>query len=234
MTARGPILLFIGLEPNGDLAWREVRRLCQPGRALRASDAYRGLALLLKLPQLSVVVVAVDCLSDSEMSFFLAARRHCPQLHLLAFGQGNELSNPRLAQATWQGATEAVGIERLAGRLSELMGAEKTYLGSSPLAQAPDRQVLDLTEPSPVEPDEPKPTAPETMTDAGFRSLLQARTVVESKRKAPAAEQSKQQLQRQTQDVVTPEELRVLLGEDAEETQEPDNRKGKRIDSETE
>ena len=218
MAARGPILLFIGLEPNGDLAWRQVRRLCQPDSVLRASDAYRGLALLLRLPQLNVVVVAVDYLSDSEMSFFSAARRHRPQLYLLAFGQGNELSNPRLAQATWQGATEAVGIERLAGRLSELLATEKTYLGSSPLAPVP----------SPVKPAKPKPTASQTRADAGFRSLLQARAVVESKRKAPAAEQSKQQLQRQTQDVVTPQELRVLLGEDGEKTEEADNRKENR------
>jgi len=225
MAARGPILLFIGREPNGDLAWLKLRRLCQPDRVLRASDAYRGLALLLKRPQLSVVVVAVDYLSDSEMSFFSAARRHRPQLHLLAFGQGNELSNPRLAQATWQGATEAIGIERLAGRLSELMAAEKTYLGSSTLTQASDRQVLAPAEPGPVEPPEPKPTTPQTRTDTGFRSLLQARAVVESKRKAPAAEQSKQQPQRQIQDIVTPQELRVLLGEDVDKTQEPDDRK---------
>ena len=216
MTARGPILLFIGLEPNGDLAWRQVRRLCQPDSVLRASDAYRGLALLLRLPQLNVVVVDVDCLSDSEMSFFSAARRHRPQLHLLAFGQGNELSNPRLAQATWQGATEALGIERLAGRLSELLAVEKTYLGSSPLAPV---------EPGPVAPAKPKPTAPHPRTDTGFRSLLQARAVVESKRKAPAAEQSEQQHPRQTQDVVTPQELRVLLGKDVDKTQEPDDRK---------
>ena len=36
MAAKGPILLFIGREPNGNLAWKQVRRLCQPGRALRA------------------------------------------------------------------------------------------------------------------------------------------------------------------------------------------------------
>ena len=209
MVARGPTLLFIGREPNGNLAWPQVRRLCQPGRALRTSDAYHGLAILLKAPQLSVVVVAVDYLSNSEMSFFAAARRCRPQLHLLALGKGNELNNPRLAQATWQGATEAVTVERLAGRLSELIGAEKTF----------------LTESGSVAPARPKVAAPTNAADTGFESLLQARTVTETKRKAPAAEQSKQQSAQQTQDVVTPQELQVLLGEDASE---PGKRKEKK------
>lgn len=209
MAARGPTLLFIGRQPNGNLAWPQVRRLCQPGRALRTSDAYHGLAILLKAPQLSVVVVAVDYLSDSEMSFFAAARRCRPQLHLLALGQGNELNNPRLAQATWQGATEAVAVEQLAGRLSELIAAEKTC----------------LAEPGTVAPAKPKVAVPPATADTGFESLLQARTVTETKRKAPAAEQSKQQSAQQTQDVVTPQELRVLLGED---TQESDNREEKK------
>ena len=224
MAARGPILLFIGREPNGDLAWRQVRRLCQPGRALRASDAYHGLAILLKNPQLSLTVVDVDHLSDSEMSFFSAVRRQRPQLHLLALGRGNELSNSRLAQATWEGASEAVATERLQSRLSELMGLEQTYIKPSPSAQTFVRQALLDTAPSV----EPKPAAQQTTAVEGFQSLLKSRTVSQAKRKAPATEPPAKKTPRQTQDVVTPEELRVLLGSDDDRAQEPDDRKEKK------
>ena len=225
MAARGPILLFIGREPNGDIAWRQVRRLCQPGRSLRVSDVYRGMVLLLKYPRLRAVVVAVDQLADSEMSFFSAARRRRPQLHLLALGKGNELSNPRLAQASWQGAQEVVTAERLPGRLSELIAAEQTYPESSALAQAPDRQVSDTAELSTVESAPPKSTAPGKKTDKGVTNFLEARTVAQSKRKAPAAEPARQEPRPQTQDVVTPEELRVLLGQEGEQPDLPKERK---------
>ena len=198
MAARGPILLFIGRESNGDATWRQVRHLCQPPRALRASDAYRGMALLLKHTEFRVVVVAVDQLTDSEMSFFSAARRHRPDLCLLATGAGNELSNPRLAQATWQGAQEIVTAEQLDGKLTELIESEPAAAAS---------------------------TAPCGKVDRDVRDFLQSRTVTESKRKAPAVEPSKKLPKRQTQDIVTPQELRVLLGKEPGQSDLPEESK---------
>ena len=203
MSARGPILLFIGRESNGDVTWRQVRHLCQPGRALRAADAYRGMAILLKHADFRAVVVAVDHLTDSEMSFFSAARRHRPGLCILAIGKGNELSNPRLAQATWQGAQEIVTAERLDGRLAELIAAEPATVASSP----------------------PQPTALQDKVDQDVSSFLQSRNIAESKRKAPAVEPSKNLSQRQTQDIVTAEELRVLLGDEPQQSDPPKERK---------
>ena len=225
MATKGPILLFIGREPNGDIAWRHVRRLCRPGRSLRVSDAYRGMALLLKYRRLRAVVVAVDQLADSEMSFFSAARRRRPELHLLALGKGNELSNPRLAQASWQGAQEVVTIEQLPGRLSELVAAEHTYLESLALAQPLDRQVSNPAEWSTVESAPPKSTAPGKKTDKGVPKFLESRAAAESKRKAPAVKSSRHRPRPQTQDVVTPEELRVLLGQEDEQPDLPKERK---------
>lgn len=193
MAARGPILLFIGRESNGDATWRQVRHLSQPGQALRASDAYRGMALLLKYTGFRVAVVAVDQLTDSEMSFFSAARRHRPDLCLWAIGEGNELSNPRLAQATWQGAQEIVTVEQLDSKLTELIGSE--------------------------------PTALRDKVDRDVSDFLQSRTIAESKRKAPAAEPSENLPQRYSQDIVTPEELRVLLGEEPGQSDLPEESK---------
>ena len=192
MAARGPILLFIGRESNGDATWRQVRHLCLPARALRASDAYRGMALLLKHTGFRVVIVAVDQLTDSEMSFFSAARRHRPDLSLLAIGEGNELSNPRLAQATWQGAQEIVTAEQLDSKLTELIGSESAAAESSG----------------------PQSLAPRGKVDRDVSAFLKSRSVAESKRKAPASKPSKNLPLPQSQDIVTPQELRVLLGED--------------------
>ena len=65
-----PTLLFIGRNGDADQAWLKIRRIWSPGRALRASQAYGGMALLLKHDRLRLVVVGVDELSESEMSFF--------------------------------------------------------------------------------------------------------------------------------------------------------------------
>lgn len=203
MSAKGPILLFIGRESNGDVTWRQVRHICHPGRALRASDAYRGMALLLKHSGFRAVVVDVDHLTDSEMSFFSAARRHRQGLCILAMGKGNELSNPRLAQATWQGAKEIVTAEQLEGKLAELIRDEPTTMASSC----------------------PRATALQEKVDQDVSSFLGSRTVAESKRKAPAAEPNKKVSQRQTQDIVTPEELRVLLGDDPQQSDPPEKLK---------
>ena len=203
MAARGPILLFIGRESNGDPTWRRVRHLCQPRRALRASDAYRGMALLLKHTGFRAVVVAVDQLTESEMSFFSAARRHRPNLFLLAIGAGNELSNPRLAQATWQGAQEISTAEQLDSKLIELIGSEPVAAASSG----------------------PQSAASRDKVDRDVRNFLQSRTVAESKRKAPVAAPSENLPQRQSQDIVTPEELRVLLGEEPEQSDLPEESK---------
>ena len=196
MAARGPILLFIGRESNGDATWRKVRHFCQPGGALRASDAYRGMVLALRYPGFRVAVVAVDELSEAEMSFISSARRHRPDLRLLAVGKGNELSNPRLAQATWQGAEDIATAEQLEGKLAKLMGAEPVKV-----AAVSDQHV----------------TAQKTIEKETV-SFLKSRTVAESKRKAPAAKEPKTISQRQSQDIVTPEEMRVLLGEDFEQS----------------
>ena len=196
MSARGPILLFIGRESNGDATWRQVRHLCEPGRALRSSDAYRGMALLLKHQEFRAAVVAVDGLTDSEMSFFSTARRHRPDVQLLAVGKGNELTNPRLAQATWQGAGEIATAEQLDGKLTELIAAE------------PVRAALS----------HPQAKAPREKVDKDVSSFLQSRGKAESKRQAPAAEPAKELPERYSQDIVTAEELRVLLGEELGQT----------------
>ena len=120
MAQELPTLLFIGRNGDADQAWLTVRRIWQPGKALRASQAYAGMGLLLKHNHLRLVVVGVDQLSQAEMSFFSAASRRYPQLQLLAFGKGDELSNPRLADATWHGATEALSSEQLPQKLSQL------------------------------------------------------------------------------------------------------------------
>ncbi|MCK4850378.1 MAG: hypothetical protein KAT11_03450, partial [Phycisphaerae bacterium] len=73
-----PTLLFIGRNGDADQAWLAVRRIWQPGKALRASQAYGGMALLLKHDRLRLVVVGVDQLSQAEMSFFSAASRRYP------------------------------------------------------------------------------------------------------------------------------------------------------------
>jgi hypothetical protein len=190
-----PTLLFIGRNGDADQAWLTVRRIWQPGKALRASQAYAGMGLLLKHNHLRLVVVGVDQLSQAEMSFFSAASRRYPQLQLLAFGKGDELSNRRLADATWHGATEAVSSEQLPQRLS--------HLRQQP--QARPARPIDK-EPAPtVEPQQQK-------------NFLAARSVAKKRRKAPPVKAPKTK-QLKTQDLVTPEELRVLLGDDP---QEPD------------
>ena len=196
MAARGPILLFIGRESNGDATWRKVCHFCQAGGALRASDAYKGMALALQYPGLRAAVVSVDGLSEAEMSFISSARRHRPDLKLLAVGKGNELSNPRLAEATWQGAEDIATAEQLEGKLAKLMGTEPVKV-----AAVRGQQV-----------------AVEEKVNKETDSFLESRTLAQAKRKAPSVEPSKEIFQRESQDIVTPEELRVLLGEDSGQT----------------
>jgi len=195
-----PTLLFIGRNGDADQAWLTVRRIWEPGKALRASQAYAGMSLLLKHNQLRLVVVGVDQLSQAEMSFFSAASRRYPQLQLLAFGKGDELSNRRLADATWQGATEAVSCELLPQKLS--------HLRQQPKAQPAPARVAAVGHMTPAPAVEPQQQ----------ENFLAGRTVAKNRRKAPPVKAPKTK-QLETQDIVTPEELRMLLGE---EGQEPD------------
>ncbi len=195
-----PTLLFIGRNGDADQAWLAVRRIWQPGKAIRASQAYGGMALLLKHDRLHLVVVGVDQLSEAEMSFFSAASRRYPQLQMLAFGKGDELSNRRLADATWHGATEAVSSEQLAQKLSQLRRQGQAQPAPARAAPAIDKEPAPAVEPQQQE------------------NFLAGRSVAKKRRKAPPLRAPKSK-QLKTQDVVTPEELRMLLGEDG---QEPD------------
>lgn len=195
-------LLFIGRNGDADQTWKTVRRIWPPGQALRASQAYAGMGLLNKYNHLRLVVVGVDELSESEMSFFSAASRRYPNLQLVAFGKGDQLSNPRLADATWHGATETVSSEQLPQKISQLRQQPQT----KPLPARPVRSVDIAKEPAPpVEPPQQE-------------NFLAARTVIERRRKAPSVKTPEIKKDLKTQDLVTPEELRVLLGEDGDES----------------
>ncbi len=197
-------LLFIGRKQDADQAWRIVRQIWPPGKALRASQAYAGMGLLHKHNHLRLVVVGVDQLSEAEMSFFSTASRRYPKLRLLAFGKGDQLSNSRLADATWRGATEAVSSQQLSSKLSQLRQQSPQAAVKTPRPVA--------KEPVPVV-QQPKPAQPE--------NFLAPRTVTENRRKAPAVKdpkinQAPKDEQFKTEELVTPEELRVLLGEDGD------------------
>ncbi len=208
MAQELPTLLFIGRNGDADQAWLTVRRVWPSGKALRASQAYAGMGLLLKHSQLRLVVVGVDQLSKDEMSFFSAASRRYPQMQLLAFGKGDQLSNPRLADATWHGATEALSHEQLSQKLSQLRQQPHPQTP----APAPPAPTIDKQPVRPTDKQPPPPVEPQQQ-----ENFLAARTVIENKRKAPSVKAPKAK-QLKTQDVVTPEELRVLLGEDGDET----------------
>ena len=111
---------------------------------------------------------------------------------MLAFGKGDELSNRRLADATWHGATEAVSCEQLAQKLSQLRQQ----------GQAQPARPIDKKPAPAVEPQQ--------------QNFLVGRSVAKNRRKAPPVKAPKGK-QLKTQDIVTPEELRMLLGEDGEE-----------------
>ncbi len=211
-----PTLLFIGRNGDADQAWLKIRRIWSPGRALRASQAYGGMALLLKHDRLRLVVVGVDELSQAEMSFFSAASRRYPKLKVLAFGKGDELSNRRLADATWHGAGEAVSTEQLPQRLKDLHRQQQA--GPQP---ARTSRLIEKMPARTVEP--PVGEASQGQADLGRglepekqENLLARRSVAKNRRKAPPAKAPKSK-QIKTEDIVTPEELRVLLGEEGEE-----------------
>ncbi|MCK4851457.1 MAG: hypothetical protein KAT11_08905, partial [Phycisphaerae bacterium] len=118
----------------------------------------------------------------------------------LAFGKGDELSNARLADATWHGATEAVSSEQLAQKLSHLRQQSQAQPATARAAPAIDKQPAPAVEPQQQE------------------NFLAGRSVAKNRRKAPPVKAPKTK-KLKTQDLVTPEELRMLLGEDG---QEPD------------
>ena len=239
MAEESPTLLFIGRNGSTVDLWPKVRHLWQPGKALRVSQAYGGLALLFKHDRLRLVVVGVDELSEREMSFFSAASRHCPQLRILAFGKGDQLTNPRLADATWHGASEALNAEQLIQKLSHwpdqptdlprptrpstATQATKLQSIAPTIAQQPEIQTPVPAEPEPQtiaptiaqQPETQSPAVAQPEPDA-LENLLAERSVTENRRKAPVAPEPKER-QISCQDVVTPEELRMLLGEEGEQ-----------------
>ena len=206
-----PTLLFIGRNGDADHAWLKIRRIWSPGRALRASQAYGGMALLLKHDRLRLVVVGVDELSQSEMSFFSAASRRYPKLKLLVFGKGDELSNRRLADATWHGASEAVSTEQLAQRLKDLHRQQQAARQAARASRVIEKKPARAVEPPQGQGDLGRGVEPEKQ-----ENLLARRSVAENRRKAPPAKTPKSR-QIKTEDIVTPEELRVLLGEEDED-----------------
>ena len=201
VAQESPTLLFIGRNGDADQVWLAVRRVWSPERALRASQAYGGLALLLKHDRLRLAVVGVDQLSQAEMSFFSTASRRYPQLQMLAFGKGDELSNQRLADATWQGASEAVSTEQLPQRLAQLHQQPQGAPAPARVEAVVEKQPAPAVEPQQQE------------------NFLGGRIVAKNRRKAPTVQPPKGK-QLKTEDIVTPEELRVLLGEEGQELDE--------------
>ena len=192
----GPTLLFIGRDPDYRQAWQQVRDLWQPGRALRAPGPYRGMTILAGQPAVYLAVVAVDNLSPDEMSFFTAARRCRPDLQILALGTGDHITNPRLSQACANGAREAVNLQDLPEKLNRLRTSQLPPAHSSSLApQSSDLALLPAETPN----------------------FADRRTVAEARRKAPAPTPPKRSTPTTSADVVTADELRVLLGQDTPE-----------------
>lgn len=234
MSAIAPSVLVIGRSGNGLPGKSQLRGCCGPGRVLRASDAYRGMAVLMQHRGLRLVVVNVDDFGQDEMAFFSAARRFRPGVQLLAVGKGDELTNPRLSEATWAGAQQAVNASELADKLPSLLTSTDDIVRPSHPTTPPVRVTLVKPEKPPVA--EPLPAQVTRQTEIQKQvagrvveqsqlkldsivpaSLEKGRNQSRAKRKAPVKRQAKSAGSRQSTDIVTPEELRVLLGDEEAE-----------------
>ncbi len=229
-----PSVLVIGRSANGLPGWSQLRGCCGPGQVLRASDAYRGMAVLMQYRGLRLVVVNVDDFSQDEMAFFSAVRRFRPGLQLLAVGKGDELSNPRLSEAMWAGAQQAVSATELLEKLPSLLGLKVAavrppQIVAPPAAVEPVKpQKPPVEEPSPpaiaepakVEAPPESQVAEKALAESTLivpASLQKGRSQARAKRKAPAKRKAKSASPRQSRDIVTPEELSVLLGDEQAE-----------------
>lgn len=209
MAGARPTVLFIGRSGKVVPTWTELRQDCGPGRTLRAGDAYRGMAALMQHQQLKLVVVNVDDMGQDEMAFFSTARRFRPDLQLLAIGAGNELSNPRLSEATRHGAQQAVNVERLAQILPGLLAQAARQ--TRPEQAQPEPAAPTIAKPSPLPLATETQAVPTANVPAGFQ---EARSKAQAKRKAPVRPEPKPKATSQGRDIITPEELRVLLGDE--------------------
>ena len=216
MPEDSPTLIVIGRDADVQQALPKVRQAWRPQKVLAVPQAYQGLAVLLQNARLNLVAVGVDHLSPDEMSFFSVTAIHRPGMRVLAFGKGDKLSNPRLDEAARHGASEALSTDQLPQRLAQLASQGQPRQSATALGPVVNERVDRVVEAVPIEavntPIEPVDQA----KGEDAQNFLAGRDVAKSRRKAPAArEQTKKTIT--TTDVVTPEELRVLLGEDDQE-----------------